>query len=138
MKDNPKEFYQAFCQMVYALKCLRGEHPEFQKEVYDTEAVEPYREEIDKFLRVRRVDSDLGWKDLGERLSGEKITDFKMDQYSDEYRNAENKDETVLGQFFAAAIRQKQLVTVRIAESGNHIVRLRVKKRKVSRKGETV
>ncbi|MBR6172959.1 MAG: hypothetical protein IKQ49_07265 [Eubacterium sp.] len=125
VKDNPKEFYTAFCQMVYALKYLRGVHPTFEKEVYDTEAVEPYREEIDQFLRVRRVDSDLGWKVLGERLSGNPITDFMMDRYKAEYRSAKEKDDTVLGRFFTAAIKQKQLVSLRIAESGNHIVTLR-------------
>ena len=134
VKDNPTEFYQAFCQMVYALKYLRGVHPEFQKEVYDTGAVEPYREEIDAFLRVRREDSDLGWKTLGERLSGKKITEFRMDRYRDEYRNAGDKDNTTLGQFFAAAIRQKQLVSLRMAEAGNHIVKVRKRKRKDHKK----
>ncbi len=136
VKDNPVEFYQAFTQMVYALKCLRGEHPKFEKEVYANDTVEPYREEIEEFLRVRDVDSDLGWKTLGEKLSGQKITDFDMDKYKDEYRKAENKDETVLGRFFAAAIAQKQLVTVRIAESGNRIVKIRKKKKKVFGKGK--
>jgi hypothetical protein len=136
VKDNPKEFYNAFCQMVYALKYLRGINPSFEKEVYDTEAVEPYREEIDQFLRERRVDSDLGWKKLGERLSGNTITDFSMDRYKDEYRSAAEKDDTVLGRFFTAAMNQKQMVSLRIAESGNHIVTLRKIKRKEEKKRE--
>jgi len=98
--------------------------------------VEPYREEIEAFLRVRREDSDLGWKTLGERLSGKEITDFRMDQYRDEYRQSGDKDDTVLGRFFAAAIRQKQLVTLRMSEAGNHIVKVR--KKKARREGGTV
>ena len=128
VKDNPKEFYQAFCQMVYALKYLHGVNPDFMKGAYDTDAVEPYREEIDAFMRVRDVDSDLGWKVLGERLSGEEIPDFRMDLHTGEYREADKKEDTVLGQFFAATIRQKRMVAQRIAESGNRIVSHRKKK----------
>ena len=131
VKDNPAEFLQAFRQMVYALKYLRGEYPEFEKEVYDTESVDPYAVEIDRFLRVRRTDSDLGWKTLGEQLSGKGLPEFRMDRHFEEYRAAAEKDETVLGRFFAAAIRQKQMVSLRIMESGNRIVTLRKKRRRI-------
>ena len=40
IKDNPSDYFHAFCQMVYALKCLKGGKP-FETERYDAEAVWP-------------------------------------------------------------------------------------------------
>ena len=51
-KDNPKEYYLAFCQMVYALRYLRGETQAFEKETYDFETVEESAHTHDKRFRM--------------------------------------------------------------------------------------
>lgn len=123
LKNNPEDFRHAFGQMVYALKCLRTETP-FEKDTYDTESVGPLEEEIRRILTHRSVESDLGWKELGEKLSGKTVPDFSVTDYCEEYRKAADgeKEETVLGRFFAAAIRQKNMVTQEICQSGNRIL----------------
>ena len=119
IKDNPKDYDHAFRQMVYALKYLRGQEPDFETDTYDTESVDPYASEIREIIETRRLDASEDWKRLGERLTGGTIPDFDMDAYRAEYERAADKEETLLGRFFAAAIRQKQMVSAKILESGN-------------------
>ena len=130
VKNNPEDFYHAFGQMVYALKCLRTEGGVFQKDTYDTESVGPYEEEIRGILAIRRIDADLGWKDLGERLSGQVLPEFSNTTWREEYLKAgrDEKERTVLGRFIRAAIRQKEMVVGEIKASGSRI--LKTKKRK--------
>ena len=40
-KDNPDDYYHAFCQMIYAMKYLRGSTDAFATGIYDTQAAEP-------------------------------------------------------------------------------------------------
>ena len=121
IKDNPSDYYKAFCQMVYAMKYLRGEYETFEKERYDTEAVSPYEEEIKSILEKRQLDSCAEWKSFGEKLSGCEIPDFDEDRYLSEYSEAgeEEKNGTFIGHFIAAALKQKSMVTRQIFESGN-------------------
>ncbi|MBQ9632677.1 MAG: hypothetical protein IJV04_07195, partial [Lachnospiraceae bacterium] len=120
-KDNPSDYWHAFCQMIYAMKYLRGELSNFHRKQYAWEAAAPWKEEIQDILARRQLDSCEDWKCFGEKLSGEEIEDFDLKKYQDEYRNAsgEGKKETYLGKFFEAAIAQKTMVTDRIFASGN-------------------
>ena len=120
IKDNPSDFYHAFGQMIYAMKSLR-EEKEFQVKTYDFEAFRAYEEEVRAILSTRSVDSDLGWKTLGEKLSGKEIPDFDMDEFRLEYTGSPESDRenTVLGRFIRSAIRQKEMLIRRVAESGN-------------------
>ena len=118
-KDNQSDFFHAFCQMIYAMKYLRGEHETFETGHYDTEAVKPYETRIREIIAVRRPDSSEDWKALGEELSGCEIEDFDVDKYRDEYMNAAEKDDTFLGEFILAAMSQKSMVTNKIYTSGN-------------------
>ena len=120
-KDNPAEYYQAFTQMIYAMKYLRGEYADFERDTYDTECVAPYQEEIMEILSKRQADADEDWKAFGERLSGEQIEDFDESRYEEEYKAAEGerRDDTYLGRFFLAAMNQKSMVTSKIFNSGN-------------------
>jgi hypothetical protein len=70
VKDNPEDYLHAFAQMIEAMKYLRGTRETFQKNRYDWEAVEPWREEIETILRKRQPDACADWKALGEKLSG--------------------------------------------------------------------
>ena len=125
IKDNPKEYYSAFCQMVYALRYLRGDTDTFEKETYDSEKVAPYESRIKEILIKRQGEDGAceDWKAFGEELSGRTIDDFDMDRYQDEYVMADkdNKDDTFLGRFILAALSQKSMVTNRIFKSGNKL-----------------
>ena len=120
-KDNPAEYYNAFAQMVYAMKYIRGEVETFEKEVYDTDSVEKYKELIMGILKSSPDKTADYWKRFGEKLSGREVEDFEGRKYEEEYMAAdeEGKSETYLGRFFLAAMRQKSMVTSRIFGSGN-------------------
>lgn len=123
IKDNPSDYYHAFTQMVYALKYLRGLYPGFEKDTYEEEGILPYEKEIRRILEIRQIDSSKEWKELGERLSGQKIEDFDIEKWQEEYIQAadEEKNETFLGKFILAALLQKKMVTERIYRSGNKL-----------------
>jgi len=120
-KDNPADYMKAFAQMVYALKFLRGEKDDFEKNQYDFDAFSEYRDRIEGIIRKRQLIACDDWKTLGEELSGEEIPDFDVTLYQQEYLNApkENRDKTFLGRFFLASMAQKSMVTNRIFRSGN-------------------
>ena len=123
IKDNPEDFYNAFCQMIYAMKYLRGENSVFETSTYDREAAEPYREKIESIFSKRQIDDTKDWKELAESISGETVEDFSLEKYQDEYVNADEdkKDDTFLGRFILAALAQKSMVTNKIYKSGNKL-----------------
>lgn len=121
IKDNPKDYFNAFCQLVYALKYIRGSIDSFKTGVYDAEEVEPHKETIKKILRIVTLDNCKAWKEFGQKLSGEEIEDFDISRYESSYENAplKEKENTFLGKFFTAAIAQKSMVTNSIFKSKN-------------------
>lgn len=121
VKDNPSDYLHAFCQMIYALKYIRGEESTFEKGTYAFQAIEGLEEEIKEIIAQRRPLASEGWKALGEKLSGREIPDFETHACRDEYAAAEEqeKDGTFLGRFILAALAQKSMVTNRIFISGN-------------------
>jgi len=122
IKDNPSDYFHAFCQMVYALKCLKGGKP-FETERYDAEAVWPYKDDIIHILTKRQTDACFDWKALAEKIAGCSVEDFDIEKYQKEYMDADesSRDETFLGQFFIAAMAQKSMVINRIFTSGSLI-----------------
>ena len=120
VKDNPADYYMAFCQMVYALQCLKN-GTEFETGIYAFDTVEPHRETIDAILRKRQRRASDDWKAFGESLSGREIPDFDANAYTKEYVSAapEEKDESFLGRFFVATMAQKSMVTNKVYSSGN-------------------
>ena len=123
IKDNPSDYYQAFCQIIYAMKYLRGVYPDFETAHYDTEAVSAWEDEIRQIIGTRRLSAAEAWKAFGEKLSGCPIDDFDLEKYTAEYTGApiEEREETFLGRFFDAAIAQKRMVTYQIYSSGNDL-----------------
>lgn len=121
VKDNPSDYLHAFLQMIHALKYLRGAVPSFEKNTYDFESALPCMEEIRAILLRRQLDAGADWKALGERLSGREIERFDIEKHQREYLEAERggREETSLGQFFLAAMRQKGMVANRVLESGS-------------------
>ena len=122
LKDNPSDYYHAFCQMVFALECLRADF-EFKTDIYDFEVVKPWETEIKSILVKRQTDVSEDWKALAEKLSGCPVEDFDMEKYQEEYISADedNKDSTFLGKFILAALGQKSMVTNRIFVSGSRL-----------------
>ncbi len=119
VKDNPSDYYKAFAQMIYALKYLRGTEAVFSRNVYDYKAIEEYSERIRSILEKRQLIACDDWKKFGEEISGVSIENFDISKYQDEYQKAEDKENTFLGKFFAAAIAQKSMVTNKIYSSNN-------------------
>ena len=122
LKDNPSDYYHAFCQMTFALRCLKNGEA-FETGVYDFDAVKPWEDDIRSLLGKRQTDASADWKALAEKLSGCEVEDFDMDKYQNEYTSAdeESRDSTFLGRFIIAALAQKSMVTNRIFTSGNPI-----------------
>ena len=119
LKDNPSDYRKAFGQMIFAMKYLKGDVKVFELDTYDEEAIKPYGERITKILTKRQMDASEDWKAFGEELSGQKIPDFDVSAYIEEYKNAEDKNGTFLGRFILAALSQKSMVTNKIFSSGN-------------------
>jgi hypothetical protein len=120
-KDNPDDYYHAFCQMIYAMKNLRGEGGAFETGVYAFETAAPYEKEIRAIIEKRQLDACADWKAFGEKLSGQEIPEFSVDAFRSEYESApaEKKDDTGLGRFVLAALAHKSMVTNRIYKSGS-------------------
>lgn len=123
IKDNPKDYFCAYTQMIHAMKFLNGKEKAFEKNRYDTEAVSGLEDEIKSIFEKRQLLSCDDWKAFGEKLSGKEIPDFDLERYQDEYTNAadDEKDDTFLGRFFIAAMRQKSMVTNKIFKSGSKL-----------------
>ena len=121
LKDNPSDYYRAFCQMVYAMKYLRGLIPVFETDRYATEDVAPWEEEIRRIIGKRQLDACADWRALGEKLSGQEIEDFDLDKYQQEYMSLgrDENDRSFIGRFILAALAQKSMVTNKIFKSGN-------------------
>ena len=123
IKDNPSDYWHAFCQMVYALKCLRVDAEKFTCGQYDEESVRPHEDTIMQIIHKRQLDASEDWKAFGERLSGVKIAPFDIKLHQEEYRCAapEKKHETFIGRFILASLAQKSMVTNRIFTSGSKL-----------------
>lgn len=120
-KDNPTEYYKAFCQMIHAMQYLRGAVPDFSLDTYAYEAAAPWAEEIHSILSKRQLDACADWKVLAEKITGREIEDFDLEKYQAEYLAAEDAEKagTFLGAFFLAAMAHKSMVTNAIFRSGN-------------------
>lgn len=120
-KDNPSEYYHAFCQMVYALRYLRGDIPEFQTDQYDWHIVKPWEDDIRTILEKRQLDACNDWKLLGKRMTGSELEPFQRDKGILDYTQSKSdeRNDTLLGRFILAALAQKSMVTNRIYSSGN-------------------
>lgn len=121
VKDNPSDYWRAFCQMVYALQVLRGDIPDFERESYAFETVRPYEARIRAIIEKPQLDACGDWKAFGEQLSGTEIPDFDEHAFLREYTAVPDseKDDTALGRFVIAAMAQKSMITNRIFKTGN-------------------
>ncbi len=132
IKDNPEDYHHAFCQMIYAMKFLRGDVKEFETGTYDTGAVAQYDERIRQIITKRQLIASDDWKLFGEELSHRTIEDFDIEKYQEEYIRAGEADKknTYLGMFIDSALAHKEMVSAAIASSGNRLAGLSVSGRK--------
>lgn len=128
IKDNPADYMNAFCQMVYALKYIRAGGGAFSTGQYGLALISPWEDVINAIILKRQLDASADWKALGEKLSGQEIEAFDIEKYQNEYKQAgaDEKDETFLGRFILAALAQKSMVTNRIYKSGNTLAGISV------------
>lgn len=119
IKDNPSDYRKAFCQMIRALRFLRGDIEAFETDEYDFELIAPHEERIMQIITKRQLIASADWRAFGEELSGDTVDDFDINRYQDEYIAVENKDDSFLGKFINAAILHKGMVCRQIFESGN-------------------
>jgi hypothetical protein len=121
IKDNPSDYLHAFCQMIYAMKYIRGAVSSFERDTYDFEAIEPIKERVKEIIETRQLDAGRDWKELGQEISGCAIEDFDLEKYKDEYYLAayNRRKETFIGKFILGAMDQKSMVSSRIFASGN-------------------
>ena len=120
-KDNPSDYYNAFGQMIHALRFLRGDCDEFKRYYYDTESFSAYDDEVREIICRPQLLASSDWQKLGERLSGEAIPVFDPAKYQKEYTETSAGDRwnTWLGKYVQAALSQKKMVTEKIIASGN-------------------
>ncbi len=121
VKDNPQDYINAFCQMVYALKYLKGTNKKFSLKTYDFDAIKKYRAEIEAIIRKPQLNASEDWKKFGKNLSGQSIKPFDVNYYVDEYLKSKNKNSTQLTNFVLAAIKQKDMVTKSVHKSKNSL-----------------
>lgn len=128
IKDNPSDYINAFCQMVYALKYIRTGNGTFSTGQYRLALISPWEDVINAIILKRQLDASADWKALGKKLSGQEIEAFDIEKYQNEYKEAgaDDKDETFLGKFILAALAQKSMVTNRIYKSGNTLAGISV------------
>lgn len=127
IKDNPSDFTQAFCQMVYALKCLRN-NDEFKLNKYDS--IAKYKKRVEKIINKRQLTSEKDWKEFACELAGTNIKDFDSQKYVNEYINAKDKNKTDFNSFISHAVKQKKMVTSKIVESKNKLAGYSIDKKK--------
>ena len=124
-KDNQHDYLFAFAQMVYAMQYLNDLLPSFEQDTYAWDSIEPFREEIERIISVRRVDDSEDWKALGESITGSEIRPFDLMQYQKEFISApedQKYNDTYLGRVFTAALAQKAMVASRVAATGSKLM----------------
>lgn len=121
VKDNPSDYWHAFCQLIYAMRYLRGDIEEFCTGTYDFDTAAPYEDRVMGIIRKRQLIASDDWKAFGEELSQKTIEPFDTGKYQDEYVSAsfDDRDETFIGRFVKGAIAHKGMVSREIFASGN-------------------
>ena len=87
-KDNPSDFMNAYAQVIYALKYLRGDIDSFETEKYAFSEIDAHREKIDEIIRKRQLDSSEDWKAFAESLFNKEIPEPEFDSFREEYINS--------------------------------------------------
>lgn len=108
VKDNSRDFYTAFCQMVYAMKCIKEKTPFKLDKYYDLD--EYYSDIIYEILNTKKDDQCEVWKDNLLKLTGFKLEDYNPDIWIKEYKASSYSKDTHYYNFNIAASNHLEFV----------------------------
>lgn len=121
IKDNPGYFMNAFCQMITAMRYIRGAAEEFRLDDY-ADSGQDTRDRIQSVICTRKADTSEEWKDFilhylsFEDEAGGGIEEFRKETCAEEYLAAGNKSTTSLYKFLKAAKDHEEFVTNVVGE----------------------
>lgn len=115
IKDNPKDYMNAFCQMIRAMQYIRSKETIFKLEEY-AKLGNVTETEVNKILTTRKLNTQDEWKTFicdclpNTEWQPECIEEFDKYKCFAEYEAAADKNSTPLNQFLSAARRHRILV----------------------------
>ncbi|MBG0161436.1 hypothetical protein I4O70_12780 [Clostridioides difficile] len=88
-KNNQDNFFKAFCQMVYALKCIKNGN-DFNINQYDNLTAQQ-KTEVSKVIATRKNDQSEAWKKAIKVLGYSSLEKFDKNKWKNEFEKFSNK-----------------------------------------------
>lgn len=102
-KNNPSDFYKAFAQMIYALKCIRSSK-EFSLDQYDSmQDYQQYEADYQSALTAPQTDASLSWLNLSKKVMGKMPYTYDRNYFTNEFLEAQDRSQTLYYKFSVAA-----------------------------------
>ncbi|MBY2478638.1 hypothetical protein KWV16_17350 [Clostridioides difficile] len=108
-KNNQDGFFKAFCQMVYALKCIKN-RTEFSINQYD-KLTSQQETEVKKVIATRKDDQSDAWKKAIQALGYSSLDKFDKNKWKNEFEKSSNKEKTDYYYFNLVAKKHVDYVT---------------------------
>lgn len=108
-KNNQDDFFKAFCQMVYALKCIKNGN-DFSINQYDN-LTENQKTEVTKVIATRKDDQSEAWKKAINALGYNSLENFDKNKWKNEFIKSTNKEKTDYYYFNLVAKKHVDYVT---------------------------
>ncbi|WP_131009589.1 DUF6765 family protein, partial [Clostridioides difficile] len=108
-KNNQDDFFKAFCQMVYALKCIKNGN-DFSINQYDN-LTENQKTEVTKVITTRKDDQSEAWKKAIKALGYNSLENFDKNKWKNEFIKSANKEKTDYYYFNLVAKKHVDYVT---------------------------
>ncbi|HBF0841521.1 DUF6765 family protein [Clostridioides difficile] len=108
-KNNQDDFFKAFCQMVYALKCIKNGN-DFSINKYDN-LTENQKTEVKKVIATRKDDQSEAWKKAINALGYNSLENFDKNKWKNEFIKSTNKEKTDYYYFNLVAKKHVDYVT---------------------------
>lgn len=91
-KNNQDNFFKAFCQMVYALKCIKN-GTDFSLNQYES-LTENQKTEVTKVIITRKDDQSDAWEKAIKALGYSSLDKFDKNKWKNEFIKSSNKEKT--------------------------------------------
>ncbi|TQX30411.1 DUF6765 family protein [Clostridioides difficile] len=91
-KNNQDNFFKAFCQMVYALKCIKN-GTDFSLNQYES-LTENQKTEVTKVITTRKDDQSDAWEKAIKALGYSSLDKFDKNKWKNEFEKSSNKKKT--------------------------------------------
>ncbi|HAU5071876.1 TPA: hypothetical protein L6814_003195 [Clostridioides difficile] len=108
-KNNQDNFFKAFCQMVYALKCIKNGN-DFNINQYDNLTAQQ-KTEVSKVIATRKNDQSEAWKKAIQALGYSPLEKFDKNKWKNEFIKSSNKEKTDYYYFNLVAKKHVDYVT---------------------------